>query len=189
MTDFYGGSGTSWPEPAPTTGVDWPATDPVPPSIRRGRPFRTYKKSGPYSSASARETTNPAPAPTAPDSGAFPGELLTEAVAANMEDRRVLLGVFRRFAKDESITPSTRASLESFLGALPRAKRLPIVSPDGEGGLTLAWLVQGRGRTLATVADGALYAVGNAGTPQATYLPDMDLNGALPGELLALIPE
>lgn len=141
------------------------------------------------SSAFALRTVTPAPAPVAPDSGALPGELLTEAVAANLEDRRVLLGVFRRLAGDASITLPTHVSLSKFLEALPRAKRLPTVSPDGEGGLTLAWPMHGRGRTLITVANGILYVVGNAGTAQATYMPDVDLKGTLPDELLALIPE
>ena len=61
--------------------------------------------------------------------------------------------------------------------------------PDGEGALTLAWSVPGQGRTIVTVADGTLYVVGNAGTLHATYLPDVDFTGALPEDLLALIPE
>jgi hypothetical protein len=78
---------------------------------------------------------------------------------------------------------------EEVLEALPRAKRLPTVSPDGEGGLTLAWSVPGKGRTLVTIAEDALCVVGNAGTQQAAYLPDIAFIGALPDELLALIPE
>ena len=130
-----------------------------------------------------------APAPSALDSGAFPGELLTEAVADNVEDRRVLSRIFGKLAKGERITRRTLVSLQGFLEALPRAKRLPTVSPDGEGGLTLAWPVPGQGRTLVTVADDRLYTVGNAGRLQATYLPDVDFTGTLPDELLALIPD
>ena len=130
-----------------------------------------------------------APAPSALDSGAFPGELLTEAVADNVDDRRVLWRIFGKLAKGERITRRTLVSLQGFLEALPRAKRLPTVSPDGEGGLTLAWPVPGQGRTLVTVADDRLYTVGNAGRLQATYLPDVDFTGTLPDELLALIPD
>ena len=130
-----------------------------------------------------------APVPSSPDSSALPGELLTDAVAHNLEDRRVLLRVFRKLAKDESLTRHTLVSLHGFLNALPRSKHLPAVSPDGEGGLTLAWSVPGKGRTLITAADGTLYVVGNAGRPLATYLPDVDFIGSLPDELLALIPE
>ena len=141
------------------------------------------------SSAFMLRTVTPAQAPAAPDSGALPGELLTEAVATNLEDRRVLLRVFRKLAGDAKITLPTHASLVKFLEALPRDKHLPTVSPDGDGGLTLAWPIHGRGRTLITVANGVLYVVGNAGTPQATYMPEVDLTGTLPDGLLALIPE
>ena len=165
----YGNGSTTWAEPASSYIGGW--------------------RSALDSSAFTFREVKRAQAPSAPDSSAFPGELLTEAVADNLEDRRVLLRVFRKLAKDESITRPTLVSLESFLGALPRAKRLPTVSPDGEGGLTLAWSVPGQGRTLITVADGTLYVVGNAGTLQATYLPDVDFTGTLPDELLALIPE
>ncbi len=167
MMSSYGNASTTWAEPASTFGGRWRVDD---------------------SSAFTFREVERAPAPSAADSSAFPGELLTEAVADNLEDRRVLLRVFRRLAKADSITRPTRASLEGFLDALPRAKHLPTVSPDGEGGLTMAWSVPGRGRTLITVLESTLYVVGNAGMLQATYLPDVEFTGTLPDELLALIP-
>jgi hypothetical protein len=47
-----------------------------------------------------------APAPSAPDSSALPGEALTEAVANNLADRRVLLRIFRKLAKSGCIGAS-----------------------------------------------------------------------------------
>lgn len=166
--DHYGSTSWTWPETASNPGGWRRASD---------------------SSAFTFREVKWAPAPAAADNSTFPGEVLTEAVADNVADRRVLLRVLRKLAKDESITRSTLIAAKGFLDALPRAKNLPTVSPDGEGGLTLAWSVPGLGRTLVTVADGTLYIVGNAGTLQATYLPDVDFTGTLPDELLALIPE
>jgi hypothetical protein len=167
MMSGYGNASTTWAEPASPFSGRWRADD---------------------SSAFTFREVERAPAPSAPDSSAFPGELLTEAVADNLEDRRVLLRVFRKLAKADCITRPTQVSLEGFLDALPRAKYLPTVSPDGEGGLTMAWPVPGRGRTLVTVSDSTFYVVGNAGMLRAIYLPDIHFAGTLPDELLALIP-
>lgn len=161
------------------------------PGLDWAGPFPSYGRWRPASDSSAfayREIERE-PAPFAPDSSTFPGEMLTEEVAENVEARQVLLRVFRKLMKDERITRPTLESLNGFLSALPRAKRLPTVSPDGEGGLTLAWPVPGRGRTLITMSDGRLYVVGNAGTLRATYLHDVDFRGTLSDDLLALIPE
>lgn len=119
---------------------------------------------------------------------ALPGERLTAAVMQNHEQRRVLLRVLARFGAEGMISMSTLQAAELFVQAFPRGKQLPIVAPDGDGGVLMAWAVPGQGRTLVTVADSMLFVVSRAGAPDAEYLPDLTFDGVIAEEVLAIIP-
>jgi len=125
----------------------------------------------------------PSPA-SAPASDALPGEVMTEEVLENENQRRILIGIFGRFAAEDQISRATARAAEKLIDALPRDAVLPVVSLDGEGGVVMAWALPGRARTLATLADGVLWVVARAGTPQAEYLPETPFDGVLPDGLL-----
>jgi hypothetical protein len=120
---------------------------------------------------------------------ALPGVAITPEVSENEQHRRTLLSVLSRFAAERSITRTTMHATESFIDALPRGKQLPKVTPDGDGGLLMAWDVPNQARTLATIADWMVYTVVRAGTPQAMYFEDMPFDGVIADQLLAVIPD
>jgi hypothetical protein len=187
MMDY--GSATTWPEPDSTwMGVAEDLT------YRAPSMYQTRKKPT-WSVAKKRDTSafmvdfHPAPAPAMSDSSALPGELLTPEVTQNLSARRTLKGVFFKLAQDGAITAETLASLTGVIEALPTRKQLPVVAPDGEGGLTLAWHVAGQGRTLITVLGGVLYPIARAGTPQSVYFDEAPADRGVPQQLLAVIPE
>ena len=185
--DYTSTVSTTWPESAFEPIAPPSTNDSVPAAQRAPRGWKK-RRGGVATDSSAFGVAAPQPTQATVSAEALPGEALTPAVSANIDERRTLQGVFRTFARYGAIGQGTLASLERFLDALPRAKHLPTVAPDGEGGLTLAWAVPGHGRTLVTVEDSTLYVVANAGTHGAHYLPDLDFAGALSDELLALIP-
>lgn len=120
---------------------------------------------------------------------AFPGVAITAKLSENEEHRRALIGIFKKFGSSGQLSPASTISAEIFLRALPHDKDLPKVSLDGEGGLTMAWQVPGQARNLITISDWMIYAVSQAGTVNAIYLPDTPFNGLIPENILAVIPE
>jgi hypothetical protein len=96
--------------------------------------------------------------------------------------------VVSRLLAAGEISRTTFHAVAAFVEALPRSKCLPKVTSDGEGGLTMAWTVPGQNRTLITLADWTLYAVFQAGSPEAEYLPDVPFAGIIADEILTVIP-
>lgn len=178
----YGSAATTWSEDS--QWADLPGL--TQPAAPRRRGFFSARRSR---DVSAFTMTKVSPAPAPADSSALPGELLTPAITSHLEARRTLQGVFQIMAADGEILSETYAELVSLLEAIPPRKRLPVVSPDGEGGLTLAWPAPDGGRTLVNVGDGMLNVVLRSGTPDSTYMPDVPFRGTIPSNLLAHIPE
>lgn len=114
---------------------------------------------------------------------------ITPEVSARAQNLRIVEGILSRFCAEGYISRTSMHSAQGFIEALPTYKQLPKVSPDGEGGVTLAWAATDSGRTLITLADWMAYGVAHAGTDQAVYLEDVSFEGAfIPDELLAVIP-
>lgn len=120
---------------------------------------------------------------------AFPGLAITAAVSEDEQNRRTLNSVLIRFASERLITRTTLRAAECFIEALPRGRKLPKVCPDEEGGLTMAWDVPGRGRTIITLSEWMVYAVANAGTLDSQYFDDSPFDGGvIDDEILTVIP-
>ncbi len=113
-------------------------------------------------------------------------------------ERMALVDLVHRFARQsldwaegesEIISPTTEATAERFLAALPMRKALPRISPDGEGGLMMVW-ESSADYLLVTIDECLLQVVVAAATPRATYLNDLAFDEAdIPGDVLAAIPD
>lgn len=122
-----------------------------------------------------------------PIASALPGIAITSEVAAAEDKRRTIQGMFVRFAAEREISKATHQAATALLSSLPLEAALPKVAVD-DGGVLLAWAVEGKGRTLITVVDSVLHAVANAGTGDAEYFADIPFDGTLPTEVLSVIP-
>jgi hypothetical protein len=114
------------------------------------------------------------------------------------EEQDKLINLLHHFASqglswsvdyDATISPLTASTAELFLRGVPARKVLPKISPDGDGGLMMAW--EGIGDPLiVTIDDLRISAVVAAATPRAEYLDRIPyVDGAtLPAEILKEIP-
>ncbi|WP_294368337.1 hypothetical protein [Pseudacidovorax sp.] len=98
------------------------------------------------------------------------------------------MGIFRRLHELDQISLKTSMYAGWFIRSLPTTRSLPKVSPDGDGGLQMAWDVEGSGRTLITINDEMLYGVISAGTRSASYLDERQFMGVVEEDFLAAIP-
>jgi len=127
--------------------------------------------------------------PSASSLSALPGVAITPEVSASREQRRTLAAIFWRLQVSKRISATTYQYAQWFVRALPRDYRLPKVSPDGDGGLQMAWDVPNSGRTLITLNDSVICGVAGAGTPDAVYLDEVSFDGVIDDAFLAIIPK
>jgi hypothetical protein len=154
--------------------------------------FADYSISTESANVAERTAIRPRPArirPSASSLSALPGVAITAEVSASREQQRTLAGIFWRLQATKRISPTTYQYAQWFVRALPRDYRLPTVSPDGDGGLQMAWEVPNSGRTLITLNDSVICGVAGAGTPGASYLDDVSFDGVIGDAFLAIIPK
>lgn len=127
-----------------------------------------------------------------------PGQSVSAKAIQQARTKGRLIHLIRRFEQFgfshdrehiSHLSVATRDFGEKFLELLPTKKALPKISPDGEGGLTMAW--EECERALLVIVDGALlHAVIGAGTSQAQYVDDISFNTpAIPAAILNAIPD
>ena len=144
-----------------------------------------------------------APESTAPlytavtSTAAWPGQVVSRQAIQQARTKDRLLHLLRKFERigfshdascEGRISPITRSFSEKFLRLLPMGKALPKITPDGEGGLIMAW--EGQGETVLVTVDGSrLHAVIAAGTQDAQYIDDCPFDGSdIPDDILNVIP-
>ena len=94
-------------------------------------------------------------------------------VAEKREKLIALVWRFTREPQDEDsvlVTEDTARRSETYLLSLPGDWAAPQIGPDGEGGINLAWDDES---VILGIADGELYCVHHAGTPQSRHYADI----------------
>ena len=158
---------TSWRPELPAQGA-----------VRRARQTVTTRNAG-----VSRGEIELAP----PSTEALPGVVISSAVAAAEDKRRIIQGMFFQFAAAQEVSKATQQAATTLLSSLPAEAALPKVAVD-DGGILMTWAVEGKGRTLLMVVDNVLHAVANSGTAEAIHLADIPFDGILPTEVLSAIP-
>ena len=132
------------------------------------------------------------------DIGTYVDECSTVYAIDHARMRARLVHLLRRFATegftlspyDEPIriTEASRRAAGRFLSLLPNDCRLPRVSPDGEGGVVLAW-DQNERALLVSLQGWTLHFVNAPARSAADYLDDVAFGGeTIPDGLTGLIP-
>ena len=127
----------------------------------------------------------------------FPGEAATTDTIGRERARDALVDIVQKFAVyglswsaegAVKISSETANAAAAFFHALPARAALPRISPDGEGGLLMAWETRGD-LVVAVLAGWRIHLVAAATTPRARYLDDLLFDGEqIPRVILESIP-
>lgn len=131
------------------------------------------------------------------DVAVLPGEAATADAIGREKERDALVELVQKFAvyglswnaeRAVKISWATTNAAIAFFLALPARAALPRISPDGEGGLLMAW--ETRDDLVIAVLDGrCIHLVASATTPRARYHDDLPFDGGqIPTEILESIP-
>lgn len=126
----------------------------------------------------------------------FGGKPITQGVLKRSRDIRRLKALISKIAthglswelrQTSRISSDTAVSALAFLESLSSNKKLPRISPDGDGNLILYW--DGAHPLLVTIDGWRAHAAFDATTAQATYLENIALNGlVIPRSIYSAIP-
>lgn len=157
---------------------------------------RKYRQNVSPQQVDTTDTLIAAPGPMA-DTAIVPGEPATEITLSRVRSRVLLLDLIQKYSKETDtdnpdhnrITEATSQAAVAFFSALPPSTKLPKITPEGEGGLTVIW-ENGSAPVILVVDDWKLHLVKAATTPHAQYFDDLLFDGErVPNEVIEALPK